>query len=351
MQSFKRLSPLLISLSCIGLSACGTGAGGGNPDAATTSPSGGSGRQASMDIYNPLVYTPVPNPSDASGVYMLIQRGTVDYTDTDAMHPDDVTDMKTQVSRRRVVILRQEPGLKFRLIDGCSGTDFGLIDDAVTVVSPDVINGRIHASYTKFFNTMPLESDSLLNPLEFTAPFSSTDGAVTNVATTMQFDFIRLHNENSNLGRTTFDYTMNAATHTVQNACLMQTHEQWLATFVGKPAPNQANSVKDYVLASTPDGTQDFFMLMQTADAIAVGIGPIGTGTMNQFTLSVESPYGSIAYGINTLATPGETGAISQTIIRNDTDGLEITGQAINDGSAHFEAGSVNTTYHLNAQF
>lgn len=350
MQRFKFISPLLMPLICSGLTACGSGGGGENADTTSATPTAAQ-KTASTDIYNPLVYTPLPNSSDASGVYMLIQRGTVDYTDHDAAHPDDVLTFKTQVSRRRVVVLRQEPGLKFRLINGCSGTDFGFIDGAATVVSPDVSSGHIHASYTKFFNTMSPGSGSLLNPLDFTAPFSSTGGAVTDVTATMQFDFIRLHNENSGLGQTIFDYTMLGAAHTVQNACLLQTHEKWLMTAVGKPAPNQANSIKDYVLVGNPSGSQTFYMFMQTADAIAVGVGPIGTGTMNQFTLAVESPYGSITYAANTLSSFGETGAIAQTIIRNDTDGLEITGQAFNDGSVNFEAGSVNTTYHINAQF
>lgn len=349
MQRFKYISPLLMPLICSGLTACG-GAGVGSTDAASTTPAT-SGKTASTDIYNPLVYTPLPNSSDASGVYMLIQRGTVDYTDIDVAHPSDVLTFKTQVSRRRVVILRQEPGLTFRIIDACSGTDFGLISAATTVVSPDVSSGRIHASYTKFFNTMSSGSGSLLNPLEFTAPFSSTGGAVTDVAATMQFDFIRLHNESSGLGQTVFDYTMRGTPHTVQNACLMQTHEKWLMTAVGKSAPNQANSIKDYVLVGNPSGSQNFYMFMQTADAIAVGVGPIGTGTMNQFTLAVESPYGSIVYSTYALPNFGETGAIAQTIIRNDTDGLEITGQAVSDGSVNFEAGSVSTTYHVNAQF
>lgn len=345
---------LLVSTVLAGCGTGGTGGGSGDNPSGITDQGGSVNAQAhgSPDIYNPDAYDAVAGSDDA-GVYVLIQRGSMNYSLPDEVPSNPTLQLETLVSRRRVIELKSDPGGQLRVVELCTGQDFGALTEAASFAKVPGEVGRFTAHYTSHVDLMPADSAVHPSPLRFAAPYSGAGigNAVTDVDIDAQFDLKRIGSIGSGVGVAPLTYTMSGATHTIQSACVTQAHEQWHGTYIDAKAPNEYHTVFDYVAAFAPDGGTKLFMRMQSGDAIAVGVGPIGTGTFAEFALSLNSPYGTMFYDDQTLQTHGETGVVAQTMIANDTWDLEFTGQAINDGSAKFESGSVNVTYQLKWSF
>ena len=331
------------------LGACSSGEGGsgsGEESSPVITPASSVQKQGSPDIYNPQAYEAVLGADD-TGIYVLIQKGRIDYTLAEGNFLAYL-ELKTQVSRRQVIALESLGSGELRVVDLCSGQGFGTLTETVPFSKVAGEPGRYTAPYTERTASMPMLNEALtrVSPLEFTAPSpGSTNSHTLNVEVDAVFDLKRIGDLGSEVGKARLTYTVGGTTQTVENACIMQAHVERHGTMVDSPAPNEYDTVMDYVwVARSP---VKLFMRMESGDTIVGGIGPVGTGKFAEFHISLDSPYGNMFFDDQTLMMHGDTGAIAQSMIGNTTWGLEFSGQATNDGSIKFEQGSMDTTYHV----